>query len=775
MESPFVGDSEMARRMRDVAWADTAFGPPDGWPVALRTAVELMLRSTLPMYVAWGPRRGLLYNDAYAPLLGTRHPDALGAEFATVWPEVWPALRTAFDEVLAGSAVFQEDQLMLLERRGRPEEGHFTYSLGAIGTGDAGGIFCACTETTGRVVGERRLRALAELGELPGAPDVEAACTAAVGVLAAYRADVPAALLYLLDDDRTTAHLVAASGVAAGSALAPATVALGAGGSRTDEHGTGGYWAPHFTDVHRSGLTAVVRGLADALPDGRLAGAGPPGRPLVEAADALPCDTAVVVPVEIGGERAGLLVAAVSPYLPLDGEYRAFLDLVGHHVSTATTGAAALAAQRRRVEQLAELDRAKTAFFTGVSHEFRTPLTLILGPVAELRDGAPRGSALRTELDLVHRSAKRLGRLVDRLLALSRLQAGRADAHFEPVDLAALTADLAEVFRSAVERAGLALEIDCPDLGEPVLVDRVLWEQVVLNLLSNALKFTLTGTIAVTLRAEDGCAALRVSDTGCGIPSHELPRLFERFHRVEHGPARSAEGGGIGLALVSELVALHGGTVHAESAPGSGTTMTVAVPLGRAHLSAAQLAPADDGWRDTAVLRPESVEEALWWLPDGAAPEPTGPANEHAGRILAGRVLIADDNPDMRTYLVRLLSRTHRVEAVADGSAALTAALADPPDLVLADVVMPGLGGLALVRGAARRPADRARARRAHVGTRRPGGRRRGAGRRRGRLPGQAVLGARAAGPRGGPGRAGPGPPGGRASASARLPTPPPR
>ena len=274
--------------------------------------------------------------------------------------------------------------------------------------------------------------------------------------------------------------------------------------------------------------------------------------------------------------------------MPLDSEFRAFLDLVGHRVSTAATAAAALAAQRGRAEQLAELDRAKTAFFTGVSHELGPPLTLILGPVAELRDSAPRGSALRTELDLVHRNALRLGRLVDRLLALSRLQAGRADAQFEPVDLAALTADLAEVFRPAVERRPSPSKIDCPDLDEPVLVDRILWEQVVLNLLSNALKFTLTGTIAVTLRAEDGCAALRVTDTGCGIPSHELPRLFERFHRVEHGPARSTEGSGIGLALVSEMVALHGGTVHAESTPGSGTTMTVAVPLGRAHLSAAR-------------------------------------------------------------------------------------------------------------------------------------------------------------------------------------------
>jgi hypothetical protein len=263
----------MARRMREVPWAVTPFGPPDRWPAALRTAVALMLRSKLPMYVAWGPRWRPLHNDAYAPLLGARHPDALGAEFPAVWPEVWPALRAAFQEVLTGSVVHREDQLMVLRRRGRPEEGHFTYSLGAIG-GDDGrdiGVFCACTETTGRVVGERRLRALAELGKLATSSDAEAACTAAVEVLAAHRADVPAALIYLLDDGRTTARLAAHQGVAAGGALAPATVRLD-----TEDR-----WAATFADVHGSGRSAVVGGLADYRPrDGDRT-----GRPPVDVPD----------------------------------------------------------------------------------------------------------------------------------------------------------------------------------------------------------------------------------------------------------------------------------------------------------------------------------------------------------------------------------------------------------------------------------------------------------------------------------------------------------
>ncbi len=449
MESPFVGDSEMARRMREVDWVGTPLGPPAGWPPALRTAVELLLRSQLPMYVAAGPRWSLLYNDAYAPMLGARHPDALAAAFADAWPEVWPGLQPVLADALAGKAVFQEDLPMLLARRGWPEEAWFTYSLSAIGGEEPGadGVFCACTETTAQVVGERRLRALGELAELGSATDVEAAGAAAVEVLSRYRADVPAALLYLLGDDG--ARLVAAEGVEPGGALAPETV---------DDDG---FWAPALREVVACEHSTVVEGLAATLPEGRLPGAGPlhPGLLGGERHDESPFDAAVVLPVRIGtGGPAAVLVAGVSPYLPLDEEYRAFLELVGHHLSTAATAADAFAAQQRRAEHLAELDRAKTAFFARISDEFRTPLTLVLGPVAELRDAAPPGSGLRTDLELVHRNAQRLRRMVDRLLELSRLYAGQVDPHFEPVDLAALTAGLAGMFRAAADHAGLTLE-----------------------------------------------------------------------------------------------------------------------------------------------------------------------------------------------------------------------------------------------------------------------------------------------------------------------------
>jgi signal transduction histidine kinase len=370
-------------------------------------------------------------------------------------------------------------------------------------------------------------------------------------------------------------------------------------------------------------------------------------------------------------------------------------------------------------EKLAELDHAKTAFFSNVSHEFRTPLTLMLGPLEETlaRTDGPT-PADRNALVVVHRNALRLLRLVNTLLDFARIEAGRIQALYEPTDLALLTAELASNFHSAIERAGLTLTVDCPPLPQPVYVDRDMWEKIVLNLLSNAFKFTFEGGITVRLALHDRMAELSIADTGTGIESHELPRLFERFRRIRGAKGRTFEGSGIGLALVAELVKLHAGRVSAESTFGSGSTFTVRLPLGKDHLppdrigTGRTLAP-------TAMGAAPFVEEALRWLPDEAARptpaldeatpgHPPRPRNTQAQTPSRPRVLLADDNADMRRYLARLLEGAYTVEAVADGNAALAAALADPPDLVLSDVMMPGLDGFALLHAMRNEPGTTA-------------------------------------------------------------------
>jgi PAS domain S-box-containing protein len=365
----------------------------------------------------------------------------------------------------------------------------------------------------------------------------------------------------------------------------------------------------------------------------------------------------------------------------------------------------ALEAERRRAEALAEIDGTKTQFFANISHEFRTPLTLMLGPLEEMKRefaGAEVPLPHHVQVDLVHRNGLRLLKLVNTLLDFSRIEAGRVQAVYEATDLAQFTAHLASEFRSAIEKAGLTLVVNAPPLAEPAYVDREMWEKIVLNLLSNAFKFTFDGTIEVSVKQENGKFELAVTDTGTGIPADELPRLFERFHRVEGARGRTYEGSGIGLALVQELTRLHGGSVTVESEYGQGSTFRVSVPAGVSHLPKQQIG----GVRtqaSTGLGAHPFIEEALRWLPskapvqdaiiDDASPAGQSTTPE-AQRAL---VLLADDNTDMREYLARLLSAHYRVEAVADGEAALKAVARRMPSLVLTDVMMPRMDGMELL------------------------------------------------------------------------------
>jgi len=359
--------------------------------------------------------------------------------------------------------------------------------------------------------------------------------------------------------------------------------------------------------------------------------------------------------------------------------------------------------------KLGQLDAAKTAFFSNVSHEFRTPLTLILGPV-ERALASPQAALAGEDLSALHRNALRLLRLVNSLLDFSRIEAGGLAASFAPTDLAALTSGLAGAFQSLFDDVGIRLVVDCPALPELVYVDRAHWEKVVMNLVSNAFKFTFEGEIAVRLRWLGDKVELSVSDTGTGVPVHELPRIFERFHRVEGARGRSFEGSGIGLSLVQELVRLHGGEVRVESEVGRGATFFIVVPTGKAHLPQDRLMQQSSNASDDLAASAGQVLEAKQWR-RGEATTILAAAVTHAAALPSGgvpdlppatgesraRLLVADDNADMREYLKRLLAPHWDTELVPNGRAALAAALASPPDLVLSDVMMPELDGVALL------------------------------------------------------------------------------
>ena len=690
-----AGGGEMGAMMRAFDWSKTPVGPVDHWPQSLRTAVSIALASGYPMLVVWGPNYVQFYNDAYRPVLGaSKHPAALGQSTYDCFPEVWDdIIRPMFERVRnLGQATSYHDYLFPLHRYGYTEECYFDFSYSAVRdeTGGVGGVFVTCSETTGRVLGERRLATLREIGSTAGdAHNAVEACANAAAALARNTHDVPFALIYLKDADRAQARLVGVTGLERNHPALVTNADLTAAEAR---------WP--IWQVIRGGEAQLLADLSGHF--GNLT-AGPWPEAVTNA---------LVLPITQAGslgqiEVTGALVAGISPRRALDDEYRGFLELVAGQVGSAVANARAYQVAVERAEALAELDRAKTAFFSNISHEFRTPLTLSLGPLEELlqaRDGAQRLSVEnREQLEMVHRNTLRLLRLVNTLLEFSRLEAGRAQASFRPTDLSTLTADLASIFRAAVERARLDLIIDAEPLPEPIYLDADMWEKIVLNLLSNALKFTFEGNIKVSVRPAGSAAVVTVADTGVGIPAAEIARIFERFHRVQNTRSRTYEGSGIGLALVKELVEIHGGKVEVESQIGKGSSFTIRIPFGTAHLPQERVVPGEAGAGSPSRDALSMVEEAYRWLPpvddvSGEATLPEAISWEAEQSVKGARVLVADDNQDMRQYLVRLLSAHFRVDAVADGASALATAKDALPDLVVTDVMMPGMDGFQLLR-----------------------------------------------------------------------------
>jgi signal transduction histidine kinase len=690
----FPGESEMARRMRALDWSRTSAGPVATWPESLKTSIRIVLHSRHPMFIWW--RRDELiyfYNDAYIPILGKKHPDALGWSGAAVWPEIWETIGPLASSVFReGRATWFEELPLVMERRGYREETFFTFSYSPIleVDGDVGGLFCACIEETSRVIARRRLRTQRELAtEVATAQTIAGACAESALHLSRNPHDVPFALIYLLSDDGRSFRLGAATADSASRVIA----------TEGDVGGDGDVWSLAEVAARRVSRVATDIG-------GAFRGAVPAG-----SWDEPPRD-ALVVPLGRPGHEtlAGIAVFGISPRRAFDDDYRGFFELVAGHVAAGIVNARAHAEERRRAEALAEIDRAKTAFFSNVSHEFRTPLTLMLGPLEDALASPALPQSLRDGLGVAHRNSLRLLKLVNTLLDFSRIEAGRAEAFYEESDVGAFTSELASVFRAAAERAGLSLEVSCEPVERPVYLDRGMWEKVVLNLLSNAFKFTLEGGIAVTVREVGEQVIVSVRDTGCGIPAADLPHVFERFHRVRGARGRTHEGTGIGLALVQELVQLHGGTVTAESELGRGTTFRIALPTGSAHLPKDRLRPTRPLGATPAAAAPY-VEEALGALSDGAARasegDPAGAPRAPGAPAGGARVLLADDNPDMRDYLRRLLAAHWEVECVMDGDAALAAVRARPPDLVVSDIMMPKRDGFEVLKAIREDPATR--------------------------------------------------------------------
>jgi signal transduction histidine kinase len=730
-----IAGGEMATLIESTNWAASELGPRETWPQSLLTILRIMVTSRYAMWMAWGNDLRFFYNDAYSPTLGVKHPWALGRPADEVWREIWGDIGPRVASVMrTGQATWDEALLLFLERSGYPEETYHTFSYSPLpdDTGKIMGMLCVVMEETERVIGERRVSTLRDLGSQLAAvraePDVSEAITHALGYNGR---DLPFSILYQVDAETGGLRRMSETG-GVDQELAPLVVARAADLP----------WP--VADVLAGRATRLIHAVDEVpgLPGG--AWDKPPRR-------------VVIVPIPSQGQRepAGVLIAGLNPYRPFGEAYAGFIDLVAAQIASGLAAAGVYEAERRRAEALAEIDRAKTAFFSNVSHEFRTPLTLMLGPLEEeiarlsrdpadgnlaagnptagtpvvasprvgnrpvgaLKAGDAAGAdASRRDaagrLLMAHRNGLRLLRLVNTLLDFSRIEAGRVEANFEPIDLAGYTAELTSNFRSACERAGLRLVVRCPPLRRAVYIDADMWERIVLNLVSNAFKYTLAGEITVVVQesADQDAAVLSVGDTGVGIPPAELPHIFDRFHRIEGQRGRTLEGTGIGLALVNELVRLHGGSIQVTSSIDAGTTMSVRIPFGRAHLPADRVSEASGVSGPDSAASAAFVEEALRWLPDEQDAPSAGAPILESSRLLSSldnesppagherrRILLADDNADMRDYVTRLLRPGYEIATARDGQEALRLARTMRPDLILSDVMMPRMDGFGLL------------------------------------------------------------------------------
>jgi len=664
----------MGQRIREFDWSGTPLGPLDSWPQSLRTCVRIMLTSRQPIWIGWGKELIKLYNDPYKAIVGGKHPWALGKPASVVWKEIWMDIGPMLDTVMEkDEGTYVESRLLIMERNGYPEETYYTFSYTPI-TGDEGGtagMICFNSDDTGRIQGERQLRTLMQLGSRLTDPKSNQ--------------DVINRTLRVLKDNPQDFPFVEFRLVGEEAELFPDC---------------------QMAVTHRR--PQVIEGMDKRVAD------------MTVGAWEIPPNTGVILPVfhPVTREAYGYLVVGINPYRLPDEKYMGFFSLVSDQIAGSLADLNALAAERERSEALMEIDRAKTIFFSNISHEFRTPLTLLLGPIQDLLNDPEAKEVNRYRMGVAYRNVLRMQKLVNTLLDFSRIEAGRMDARYSRVDIVAFTRELVSSFRSAIEKAGMQLLLSSGPITGEVYVDVDQWEQIMLNLISNALKYTQEGSIAVYIEQVGDELQVRVSDTGVGIPEDQLGRIFDRFHRVESVHGRSQEGTGIGLAMVKELVRMHQGTISVRSQLGRGSTFIIAIPMGRKHL------PADKIVEPTIVglkYAESFVTEAMKWLPDSDDSVVDGgewgiaeakvvervSGGEYVGEVAeealvdimteGGTVLLADDNADMREYVQRLLSRQFVVITAMDGEDAYNKVLEYRPDLLLTDVMMPRLDGFGLL------------------------------------------------------------------------------
>ncbi|CAE6427632.1 unnamed protein product [Rhizoctonia solani] len=756
-----INPAELPSRLIDTFdWEKSPLGPRDKWPMGLKLMIQYLMEKPIPSAIYWGwPHQVIIYNDPYARMIGSKHPSMFGKSGKQAWGDEWSSFAPVSDLVRTGKSMSKTDDQVFfnsLTELQLPEEVYHSWHWTPIWQedGTVGGIWNTSWETTTNVIAERRLSCISELtSKLAGTKTQERFAEQALDVLGRNPLDLPfialywcqvvtspsstdkapLALKYLRHYSSSMIHikltLVGSVGIPSGHPMANETVeyTLDPVTRRIVRGRSDSMSVPDLSSVSSrpplisppASSTSIqsITGLdmANVLVSGS-----------IELVDPLPAHlakglngrgfkdvprTAAILPISTSSPISlphAVLVVGLNTRKAYDADYSAWLESLSAGVSNQLNVVLQREADMKMMVEREKMDKAKTMFFTNVSHELRTPLTLTQAPLDQLMTSGRLEGDAQYKLQLAVRNCKRLEKLIDAIMDMSKLEAGRLTGKFRPVQLGRLTADIAALFRSLAEKKGIAYEIQVPtDEAEPIVyVDLDLWEKIICNLLSNAFKYTIQGAVTVSVVHEPEESYVRVKDTGVGIPEDCLGQVFGRFFRVNN---HRAEGTGVGLSLTKELIGLHGGQILLESqtkgegAGGSGSVFTVILPHGSSHLpvSLVQEVP----W-PSEVHGVVHKEMEYWMDFEHPVPSSHGSVGDEDESVVSPTlffekddvILVVDDNADMRGYIRKIFSPYSTVLEAQDGCEALQIARSQKLNMVLCDVMMPKMDGAELVK-----------------------------------------------------------------------------
>jgi PAS domain S-box-containing protein len=555
---PSVGDrNEMAARIEAFDWSGTTLGPQAKWPDTLRIAVDLCLSSRFPMHVWWGADQINIYNDAHVPLLGRRHPDALGRPARDVWTDAWPVISSQVDAVMQrGQSIWNHRVHVPLERNGQREDAWFTWSYSPLRdlSGNIVGLICIATEDTAQVLAEQQRDRLE--AERQSQRDEEKA-----------RAD---------EELRNSTTLLRGISDSTGDVI-----------FAKDRDGRLRFANPATLALVGKPLDQVIRKtdlqILDDADAARTVMANE--RRIIESG--IGENLEEIVPLPDGRRRVWF--SQKMPYRDAEGK---IIGLLG--ISRDITDLKAVEEESQRAKEAAEsANKAKDHLLAVVSHELRTPLNPILAITSYLETRADLPADLREDMAVIRRNVEQEARIVDDLLSVTRLHRGKIVLHHETVDLHAMLLAVIKQFSPQAQARHIDVQSSLQARQHHVWADPARLQQVLSNLFDNAVKFTPEGgriTVA-TSTATDGRMRVEITDTGIGIEPELLPKLFKPFEQGEKTITRRFGGFGLGLVIVKGIVDLHQGSINATS-PGRDKGTTVTLELEAMQPVAAPIAPA---------------------------------------------------------------------------------------------------------------------------------------------------------------------------------------